>query len=42
MLKETENEEKRIFCQNFVIIGISIVGALAPWATPLATPMVLR
>ena len=42
MLKETENEETRIFCKIFVIGGISIEGAEAPWATPLATPMILR
>ena len=30
MLKETENEETRLFCQTFVIGGISIEGALAP------------
>ena len=39
MLKETENEGTRLFCQIFVIGGISIV---APLATPLATPMILR
>ena len=33
MLKETENEETRLFYQIFVIAGISIVGARAPWAT---------
>ena len=37
MLKETENEETRLFCQIFVIGGILIEGARAPWATPLAT-----
>ena len=42
MLNETENEETRRFCQIFVIDGISIEGARAPWATPLATPMILR
>ena len=42
MVKETENEETRLFCQIFVIGGISIEGARAPWATPLATPMILR
>ena len=42
MLKETENEETRLFCQVFVIGGISIEGVRAPWATPLATPMILR
>ena len=30
MLKETENEEIRLFCQIFVIGGISIEGAQAP------------
>ena len=30
MLKETENEETRLFCQIFVIAGISIVRARAP------------
>ena len=34
MLKETENEEPRLFCQIFVIGGISIEGAWAPWANP--------
>ena len=34
MLNETENEETRLFCQIFVIGGISIEGARAPWATP--------
>ena len=42
MLKKTENEETRLFCQIFVIDGISIEGARAPLATPLATPLVLR
>ena len=42
MLKETENEETRLFCRVFVIGGISIAGARASWATPLATPMILR
>ena len=42
MLKETENEETRFFSQIFVIGGISIEGSRAPWATPLATPMILR
>ena len=42
MLKETENEETRRFCQIFVIGGISIEGARAPWATLLATPMILK
>ena len=42
MLKETENEETRLFSQICVIGGISIEGAQAPWATPMATPMILR
>ena len=42
MLKETENEETRLFCQIFVIGGISIEGAQVSWATPMATPMILR
>ena len=33
MLKETETEKTRLFCQNFVIGGISIEGARDPWAT---------
>ena len=41
MLKETENEKRR-FCKIIVIGGILIEGARAPWATPLATPMILR
>ena len=36
MLKETEKVETRLFCQIFVIGRISIEGARAPWATPLA------
>ena len=31
MQKETENEETRIFCQIFVIGGISIEGVPGPW-----------
>ena len=42
MLKETENEETRYFCPIFIIGGISIKEARAPWATPLATPMILK
>ena len=42
MPKETENEETSLFCQIFVIGGISIEGDRAPWATPLATRMILR
>ena len=42
MLKKTENEETRLFCQTFVIGGISIEGARAPSATSLTTPMILR
>ena len=45
MLKETENDETRLFCQTFVIGGISIVRARAHWAwwaIPLATPMILK
>ena len=42
MQKETENEETRLFCQVFVNSGISIEGVRAPWATPLAMPMILR
>ena len=42
MLKETENEETKLFRQIFVIGGISIEGVRAPWATPLATLMILR
>ena len=42
MLEKTENEETRLFCQIFVIGGISIEGAWTPWATPLATPMIFR
>ena len=34
MLKETENEEIRYFCQMFIISGISIEEARASWATP--------
>ena len=40
--KKTENEETRFFCQIFVIGGILIEGARAPWATPLSTPMILK
>ena len=42
MLKKTENEETRLFCQTFVIGGISIVRARASWAIPLATPTILK
>ena len=42
MLKETETEETRLFCQIFVIGGILIEETRAPWATPLATPMILK
>ena len=42
MLKETENEETRFFCQIFVIGGILIKEARAHWATPQATPMILK
>ena len=42
MLKETQNEETRLFCQIFVIGGISIEGTRVPWATLMATPMILR
>ena len=42
MLKETKNEETRLFCQIFVIDGISIEGARALRASPLATRMILR
>ena len=38
MLKETENEETRLFCQIFVIGGILIEEGWATWA-PLAMPM---
>ena len=38
MLKETEKEEARLFCQIFVIAGILLVAPLPP----LATPMILR
>ena len=34
MLKETENEETRLFWQIFVIGGILIEGARVPSATP--------
>ena len=42
MLKETENKETGLFCQVFVIGGISTEGTRAPWATPLPTAMILR
>ena len=50
MPKKTENEQTRLFCKIFVIDGIAIEGARAPWlsvwgpGTPwlLVTPMVLR
>ena len=41
-LKEIENEETRLFCQTFVIGGVSFVRARASWAIPLATPMILK
>ena len=34
MLKETENEETRLFWQIFAIGGILIEGVRVPWATP--------
>ena len=34
MLKETENEEPRFFCQIFVIGGTSIEGSRAPLGHP--------
>ena len=34
MLKETEHEETRLFCQIFVNGGISIEGARAPLCHP--------
>ena len=42
MLKETENEETRLFGKIFVVVGISIEQTLAPQAHPLAAPMILR
>ena len=42
MLKETENEETRLFRQIFVIGGISIEGARDPGPPPLPTAMILR
>ena len=42
MLKETVDEETRFFGGIFVDGGISIEEVRAPWATPLATPMILR
>ena len=41
MLKETPNEETRLFCLIFVIGGILIKGAPGPLGHPLATPMIL-
>ena len=35
MLQETKNEETKLFWQIFVIGGIVIEGAQAPWATPM-------
>ena len=42
MLKETENEETRLFCHIFVIGDIAIEEARASWVTLLATPMILK
>ena len=43
MLKETENEETRLFfCQICVIGGISIEGGPGPLGLPMASPMILR
>ena len=47
--KKNENEQTRLFCQIFVIDGISIEGARAPWLSVrgpgapwfLTTPMIL-
>ena len=35
-------KKQDFFCQIFVTVGISIEGLRAHWATPLATPMILR
>ena len=35
-------KKQDFFCQICVIGGISIEGARAPWATLLASPMILR
>ena len=40
MLKETENEEIRLFCHIFIIDGISIEGA-GPLDPTLAKPMIV-
>ena len=42
MLKETENEETRLFCQIFVIGGILIERARAPIGHSLATRVILK
>ena len=42
MLKETENEETRLFWQIYAIGGSLIEGARVSSATPLATPTILR
>ena len=34
MLKETKTEETNLFCPIFIIVGISIGGAWAPWSPP--------
>ena len=41
MLKETENEETKLFCHIFVFNGISIGGTRAFWAPLLATPIIV-
>ena len=42
MLKKKPKMRNEAFFQIFVIGSIVIEGALAPWATSLATPMILR
>ena len=42
MLKETENEETRLFCQIFVSGAILSEETRAPLAIPMATPMILK
>ena len=39
MLKETKTDLTILFCHIFIIGSISIGGARAPWAPPMARPM---
>ena len=42
VVKKLKMKKQDFFCQICVIGGISIEVARAPWAAPLASPMILR